>query len=138
MRIVRGMALALAFLGVDLLAAQDRMNDLEKLVGSWNIVSIDKGKGAKETPGFKLSISDKKIVVRASNGTAKKMVDISRVDVAVKPQIDLKNGTETGLGIYELSGDDLKLLVRDPGQERAKEFKGTPQGILFTLKREKR
>jgi uncharacterized protein (TIGR03067 family) len=133
------MALVLAFLAGLSLADEDGKKDQEKLVGTWKMVSMDNGKGAKETDGFKLVISDKSIEFRAPNGATKKMGAISRVDGAVKPaQIDLKNGTETGLGIYELNGDDLKLIVRDPGQERAKEFKGTPQGMLFILKREKR
>jgi uncharacterized protein (TIGR03067 family) len=99
---------------------------------------MDFGNGAKKTDGVKLVISEKSLELRAPNGVAKKMGDISRVDGAAKPaQIDLKNGTETGPGIYELNGDDLKLIIRDPGQERAKEFKGTREGMLFILKREK-
>jgi uncharacterized protein (TIGR03067 family) len=102
------------------------------------MVSMDSGKGAKDTDGFKLVISDKSIEFRAPNGQTKKMGDTGRIDGTAKPaQLDLKNGTETGLGIYELNGDELKLLVRDPGQERAKEFKGTPKGMLIVLKREK-
>jgi uncharacterized protein (TIGR03067 family) len=121
------------------LADEGDKKALEKLVGTWNIVSRDDGSGAKKMDGFKLVVSDKSIEFRAPNGATKKMGDIGRVDGSAKPaQIDLKNGTETGAGIYELSGDDLKLIVRDPGQERAKEFKGMPKGMLFILKREKK
>jgi uncharacterized protein (TIGR03067 family) len=117
---------------------KDGKKDAEKLVGTWKMVSMDAGKGAKETDGFKLVISEKTIEFRAPNGAMMKMGDISRIDGSARPaQIDLKNGTETGPGIYELKGDDLKLIIRDPGQERAREFKGTPQGVLFVLKRDK-
>lgn len=138
MRMVFGTALGLVLLTGSLLIADEGKNGLEKLKGTWKVVSMDNGKGAKEADGFKLVISDKDLEFRAPSGAAKKMGDISRVDGFAKPaEIDLKNGTETGLGIFELKGDDLKLIVRDPGQERAKEFKGTPRGVLFILKREK-
>jgi len=138
MRMVFGMALGLVLLTGSSLIAEEGKSGLEKLKGTWKIVSIDSGKGAKETDGFKLVISDRDIEFRAPSGAAKKMGDISRVEGSAKPaEIDLKNGTETGLGIFELKGDDLKLIVRDPGQERAKEFKSTPRGMLFILKREK-
>lgn len=138
MRMVFGTALGLVLLTGSLLIADEGKNGLEKLKGTWKLVSMDNGKGAKEADGFKLVISDKDLEFRAPSGAAKKMGDISRVDGFAKPaEIDLKNGTETGLGIFELKGDDLKLIVRDPGQERAKEFKGTPRGVLFILKREK-
>lgn len=138
MRTVFGLALGLALLTGASLIADDGKNGLEKLKGTWKVLSMDSGKGAKETDGFKLVISDKEIVFQAPSGATKKMGDISRTDGAAKPaEIDLKNGTETGLGIFELKGDDLKLVVRDPGQERSKEFKGTRQGMLLILKREK-
>lgn len=116
----------------------DAKNDLKKLVGAWKIVSVDDGNGPKEWNGIKLVISAKSMVLQAPNGATKKMGDIGRIDAAAKPaRIDLTIDGETGLGIYELSGDDLKLIVRNPGKERAKEFKGAADGILFILKREK-
>jgi uncharacterized protein (TIGR03067 family) len=138
MRFASGMTLVVAFLSGPSLADENGKKDLENLVGTWNIVSMDSGKRAEEMDGFKLIISEKSIEFRAPSGATKKMGEISRIDGVPKPaQIDLQNGTETGLGIYELKGDNLKLIVRDPGQQRAKEFKGSPQGMLFTLKREK-
>jgi len=42
-----------------------------------------------------------------------------------------------GLGIYQLDGDQLSLIVGDPGQARPTMFAGTPKGMLFKLKRAK-
>lgn len=138
MRVVPGVALGLALLAGSSVTGDDGKKEPEKLTGTWKLVSMDNGKGATETDGFKLVITDKSIEFRAPGGATKKMGDIGRIDGSAKPaQIDLKNGTDTGLGIYELKGDDLKLIVRDPGRDRAAEFKGTPQGMLFVLKREK-
>lgn len=112
---------------------------LEKLVGTWIVVSIDAGNEVQELNGFKMVISKKIIFLQAPNGAKKLMGDIRRIDGQARPgQIDLRKGKETGLGIFELDGDYLKLIIRDPGQERPTEFKGTPTGMLFTLKRERR
>jgi uncharacterized protein (TIGR03067 family) len=111
---------------------------IKALVGTWTLVSVDNGKEPKQMEGFRFIISEKSIEMRAPNGAMKNMGIITRLDPTAQPsQIDLKNGAATGLGIYELSGDVLKLVVRDPSQERPREFKGTPQGILFLLRREK-
>ena len=139
MRYVPGIVLALAFVAGPSPAADDGGKDLEKLAGTWTMVSMDDGSGPRDSGGVKLVFTDKRLEFRAPNGATKDIGAIARVDGSAKPaQIDLKNGDETGLGIYELKGDDLKFLVRDPGQGRATEFKGTPKGILFILKRDKR
>ncbi|QJW96794.1 hypothetical protein [Frigoriglobus tundricola] len=139
MRIVTGVVLGLALLSGSSLIADDGKNGPEKLKGTWALVSRDFREGPKKADGFKLIISDKSFEFHAPNGATKKMGDISRIEATAKPaQVDLKNGTDAGLGIYELNGDDLKLVIRDPGQERATEFKGTSKGMLFIFKREKK
>jgi uncharacterized protein (TIGR03067 family) len=90
------------------MAEDGAKKDLAKLVGTWKLVSMDDGKGAKETDGFQIVISEKRLEFRAPNGKKKTMGEIGRIDGSEKPaQIDLKNGNESGLGIYELDGDNL-------------------------------
>jgi uncharacterized protein (TIGR03067 family) len=136
MRFALGLVLG-AVLFPALARAEDGKKDAARLKGTWSIIARDSGTGPKDTDGFKLIITDKDITFRAPNGATKKMGDISRIDGSTNPaQIDLKLGDQTGFGIYELKGTALKLIVRDPGEERPKEFKGTAKGILFTLKRD--
>lgn len=64
------------------------------------------------------------------------------LDASKSPKtIDIKpEGGETMKGIYELTGDRLKICFAEPGQNRPKEFK-SPAGsdlILLVLKREKK
>lgn len=138
MRQFLGLWLGVILLSVPVLAADDDTGkEVSKLVGSWRIVSISSGKGAKEPKDFKLVISEKKMELHAPNGATKIMGYISRINSSTKPkQIDLRKDGQTGFGIYELEGDTLQLIVRDPGQERAREFKGASKGMLFILKRD--
>jgi hypothetical protein len=65
------------------------------------------------------------------------MGQIRRIDPVVKPrEIDLRYKHAVAFGIYELDGDFLKLIVRDSGAERPSTFKGSPDGMLFTLERD--
>jgi uncharacterized protein (TIGR03067 family) len=105
--------------------------------GTWTLISRDHGAGPKQEQGFKLIITDKDMSFRAPNGATKKLGDIARVDPSAKPaQIDLKHNGGTSLGIYELKGDTLKLLLCNPGEERPGELKARPKAMLFTFKRD--
>ncbi len=122
-----------------LLGARDTQNSVgnHELIGSWSIVSIDRGAGPDRKRGFHLEITDTEITFIAPNGTRKTMGQIHRIAPVVKPrEIDLQNGHAVGFGIYELDGDSLKLIVRDPNAERPSIFEGSADGMLFTLKRD--
>jgi uncharacterized protein (TIGR03067 family) len=108
-----------------------------ELIGNWSIVSIDRGAGPDRKHGFHLEITDTELTFIAPSGTRKTLGQIHRIDPVVKPrEIDLRNGHAVGFGIYEIDGDSLKLVVRDPGTERPSTFKGSPDGMLFTLERD--
>ena len=108
-----------------------------ELIGKWEVISIDGGGGPDAIQGFHLDVTDATITIVSSSGAERSMGQIRRIDPATTPkQIDLRNGSEICLGIYELHGDSLKLIVRDPGSERPREFKGARDGMLFTLKRD--
>jgi uncharacterized protein (TIGR03067 family) len=122
-----------------LLGARDTQNSVgnHELIGSWSIVSIDRGAGPDRKRGFHLEITDTEFTFIAPNGARKAMGQIRRIDPMVMPrEIDLRHRNAVVFGIYELDGDFLKLIVRDSGAERPSAFKGSPDGMLFTLKRE--
>jgi len=66
------------------------------------------------------------------------MGDIARNDPSKTPkEIDLRQDADVGYGIYQLDGDQLLLIIGDPGQPRPTMFAGTPKGMLWTLQRTK-
>jgi uncharacterized protein (TIGR03067 family) len=140
--IIMGRLLGLC-LGVMLLSAPVSAADfktateLSNLLVYWRIVSLDSGAGPKKLEGFKLVISEDKMELHTPNGAKKTMGYISDINSSTKPkQIDLDFGGRKGFGIYELTGDTLKLIVKDPGEKRAMEFKGDAKGMLFLFKLE--
>ncbi len=108
------------------------------LEGTWTILSRDEGKGPQAAPGIKLIISPERMSLLSPSGNTKVMGDIARKDPTKTPmELDLRQGAEVGYGIYRLEGDDLLLVICDPGQPRPTTFVGTPKGMLWTLKRAK-
>jgi uncharacterized protein (TIGR03067 family) len=116
--------------------------DLDKLQGNWNIVSL-------EMDGQKM-IADGggRIEVRGDRFRSVGMRDIYEGTVAVheatKPksfELHFEEGPEKGnvnFGIYELDGDTWKICLATRGSERPKEFAAPPgTGIaLETLHRQ--
>lgn len=126
-------------------AVADDKDDLEKLQGTWKLVSLEKdGKKQPEDAikNFKVIIKDDKFILKDGNTDYEATI---KLDTAKKPKtIDLavKDGdkAETKKGIYQLDGDDLKLCVAGaPDGERPAEFATKPKaGVgLVVLKREK-
>ena len=110
--------------------------DVSELVGMWELVSVDNGDGPNRRPGIRIEITEHSMRFRAASGSTKLMGDIVGTDATIKPkQVDLRNGSTLGHGIYEIDGDELKLIVCDPGYPRPSEFKGQAHGMLFALKR---
>ncbi|MFO7904904.1 MAG: DUF2314 domain-containing protein, partial [Pirellulaceae bacterium] len=108
-----------------------------ELMGTWSVVSIDRGAGPDPKPGFHLTITDTEITFLAPNGATKTMGHLHRIDPkAIPREIDLRNGNSVGFGLYELDGDSLKMIVRNPGAGRPTELKGSSDSMLFTLKRD--
>jgi len=121
------------------------MNELERLQGNWNFVSL-------EVEGMKLPaqmFKGAKIIIKGDTFTSitgeATYSGTIKVDVTKQPKtIDLifTEGPEKGrtsLGIYELDGDSLKICLGLAGRDRPKEYV-TKQGsghALETLEREK-
>ena len=121
--------------------------ELKKLQGTWQVVSIETRRKARpegEVNGLKLAIKgdssafekDGKPVV----GIGKLSIDPSKkpktIDIAVTGAPEDPRGTFTILGIYELDGDSLRMCWGGP--KRPTEFRTTPDGgDLWVLKRDK-
>lgn len=107
-----------------------------ELIGTWDVLSTDGGGGPTNRSGVRMEISEDSIKMVASNGATKPMGKIAAVNASSEPKkLDLWLGGKVGEGIYELTGDGLRLIVCDPGQPRPKELKGQRAGMLFTLRR---
>lgn len=119
--------------------------ELEKLQGTWNVVSLEIEGMKMEEAAFKGA----KIVVKGDIFTTTSMgvvyKGILSVNSAKSPQtLDLlfTEGPEkvnTSLAIYELEGDTWKLCLTVSGNNRPKEFVTKPGSghALETLKLEK-
>ena len=107
-----------------------------ELVGEWTVVATDTGNGPRPSKNVVLDITSSSLTVVAPNGDRQKMGTIRRIDSSSKPkQIDIEEGGEVGLGIYELGDGTALLLIRNPGNSRARTFEGAEKGMLFMLQR---
>jgi uncharacterized protein (TIGR03067 family) len=113
--------------------AEDQQKGLEQLKGSWEVT--------KSEPEF----SPKRLVFDGNKltivfGEEEKKETKIRIDVSAKPaQIDIDPDKENSLGIYEVSGDTLRIcFATTKGGKRPTEFKASEGVILVTLKREKK
>ena len=83
-----------------------------------------------------MHITESSIEMVTASGARKSMGEISGTHQTTTPKgVDLSNGGRVGRGIYEVTGDELNLIVCDPGQPRATEFKGQRLGMLFVTRR---
>jgi uncharacterized protein (TIGR03067 family) len=115
-------------------------DELAKMKGTWTLTAGERG-GKPAPPDkiqeFKIAIEGKKITITVSG---KSHSGTFAIDPGKKPKhFDLTLDAKTGLGIYELDGDTLKLLYDEPLKERPTEMKtkeGTRQTLMI-LKRDK-
>jgi uncharacterized protein (TIGR03067 family) len=149
---IRYLALLGAVVGGGLVVAQqpstppppDKVagNDLEKLVGTWNMTSRTRdGKTddekTKELKARLIITRDREFRYQ-TNGK-----DVSRATFKIEPGTPARITTTSvkghdELGIYQFKGeDDLELCVAPYGDERPTAFKGEMGNMLLTLKREK-
>lgn len=123
----------------------DALEESEKLQGTWAVVSADIGGKIPENAlkGLKVIIRRETILITEEEREREKTT--FTLDPSKEPKaIDLspREGTKKrgARGIYELEGDNLKLIWRKEGR-RPTEFATTfedPDVIMMTLKKEKK
>jgi len=70
----------------------------------------------------------------APTGDKKVMGRTVRVDETKRPaEIDLERDGLVGLGIFEISGTSMRLIIANPGEPRPTEFRGRPEAMLFNV-----
>jgi uncharacterized protein (TIGR03067 family) len=144
---IKEMAMVRVFLVVGLFftsttihADDDSDKALKSLQGKWKTVSIvANGEAVPEERVAKttVTIKDKELVLSV---TPDQVATIT-LDPTQKPTwIDVTNHMkEKLLGIYELSGETLKICLAAPGEKRPTRFESTKEGktAYLVLKREK-
>jgi uncharacterized protein (TIGR03067 family) len=122
-----------------LAAGCGKKDDQQALTGSWKVVSAEEGgKPPEETiKKTKVLIIDTDFSLHDANGRRTMKY---KIDATKSPKhIDLDWDNHVQPGIYELSGDDLKVCFDQAGKTRPTAFK-TEAGdkvLLLVLKREK-
>jgi uncharacterized protein (TIGR03067 family) len=124
------------------IAADNPMSDSERIQGNWKVTEYaTEGNQAvpQELRNFTVFVSANVILIEQGERTN---VARYKLDPTKNPKaIDMTplGGVDEGrrlLGIYELSGDNLKLCWTEKG-ERPKEFKGGASRTLIVLQRRK-
>lgn len=143
---MRAIVFVVFVLSAGLVSAQDdAKKELDKLKGTYSVVSIDDPMAGKApddlVKSMKITIAGDKLTMKAGERT----IEVTfKIDPTQKPAaIDIvrkrNDKEEIAKGIYSLEGDTLKICASDPGLERPKEFKtdaATKAGIM-TLKKDK-
>ena len=138
---IKSFWVALLTLALLFTAAASNTDDHENIQGIWKVVSAaDNG---HRTP--KAALKDLKFVITRHKITYKFLEKTTewpyQLDATQTPKwIDLRDGHETNLGIYELEGDTLKICFaegRKGGRSTAFESKpNSVNDVLIILRRE--
>ncbi len=109
---------------------------LELLRGSWEVTEVEP---KEDGPQFKRLIFDGNKLIVVVDEMDKKELRIW-IDPAVKPaQIDIADDRIASFGIYEVSGDTIRICLSKSPNTRPTAFKtGQNVEIMITLKREKK
>jgi uncharacterized protein (TIGR03067 family) len=135
--------IALAFVSAALLTpvgVAEEKSDSEKILGKWEVVSIQRGGRALPDEALKsLSFTFEKGKMIMQRGDQQREFGM-KLDPAKKPKaIDVDMMGKTGEGIYSLEGDSLKICHGEEGDPRPAEMasKEGTNVTLITLKRAK-
>ncbi len=118
-------------LAIGLLFGADKVQGEETMQGTWKLVSGEAdGKVLTEK-----QLKDGKLVIKGDHYTVtlegKTNTGVQKLDPKAKPKtIDIKddsgpNKDKTGLGIYEIKGDELHVAFAHAGKARPSKFATT-------------
>lgn len=114
--------------------------DLDRLQGTWNILSLEM-EGQKMPGGLgQIVVSGNRFTTSSMGAAYEGTVAVHQTTAPKSFDLHFEEGPEKGntsLGIYELDGDTWKICLTTRGSERPKEFAAPPgTGIaLETLQR---
>jgi uncharacterized protein (TIGR03067 family) len=121
----------------------DAKKDLEKLQGTWALVSAERdGKKAPpdEVKRTRITFKGNKFAFPDASGVGTSKQGTITIDPAKKPKwMDATAAADAGpgklsLGIYEIAGYDYRVCFAPPGQARPKEFASRPgSGHIFQV-----
>jgi uncharacterized protein (TIGR03067 family) len=119
--------------------------DKDALQGSWKVDKAEEdGKPVEELKGAKFTFKDDRVTVSFDNKESEPVELRMTLDANKTPRqidfLDVKGDSkEAAPGIYDLTGDTLKLCVAEPTlKKRPTEFKSAEKMITYIeLKREK-
>jgi uncharacterized protein (TIGR03067 family) len=125
--------------------AQDARKELDRLQGTWQVVSLEvngEKAPAEALKDFKLLIKGDRASHQVGETTEESLL---KLDPSRNPRtVDfvIVGGTDKGktmLGIYKLEGDMLTFCVAQPGTDRPREFGSKPKSNigLIVLRRDK-
>jgi len=122
-------------------AAQEEpaKQDLEKLQGTWTLISaMQNGKALVQDKVKRTTIVFKndRFLFPASSDQATSKDGTIKIDPSTKPkQMDATSTQgEIMLGIYHIDGDDYKVCFAPPGKERPTEFGSKPgSGYIYQI-----
>lgn len=124
------------------LSADEPRSDFDRFQGSWILVSREfeglKPQSPKEV-GFKVTFQGNKVTLEQQGKTFPS--GTFELDPMLEPKSydrKLLNG-KTGKGIYEFDGDELKICLAAPGDDRPTDFSTRPGDgrSLLIYKRDK-
>ena len=114
--------------------------DLDRLQGTWNIVSLEMDGQKMPGGGARIVVRGNRFTTIAMGATYEGAVVVHQTTAPKSFDLHFEEGPEKGntsFGIYELDGDTWKICLTTRGSERPKEFAAPPgTGIaLETLQR---
>src|SRR5664280_2868223 len=103
--------------------------DLDRLQGTWNIVSLEMDGQKMSRGGARIGVRGNRFTTIAMGATYEGSVGVHQTTAPKSFELHFDEGPEKGntsFGIYELDGDTWKICLTTRGSERPKEFAAPP------------
>jgi uncharacterized protein (TIGR03067 family) len=137
---------ALAVIGLTLVAAENAKDDKEQIQGTWAVTEAQVNGEMVNDPGELRALQTMKLSFKGDtviNSNAKEIVSKFQLNAAKTPRtldiVMVKKDMEVKmLLLYELQGDTLKIcFAKESGIKRPQEFTSKGEQLILTMKREK-